>query len=315
MRKPGLLWFLAVLALAGQPAATVKPDETLVGAALQGARLYAWGGSLYQWDTRTWKQRRIARSSSSFGEGGCVNTRGSVLLQDGADGGPLVLISPGGVRTVWDRRVDMHDCLFTTLFGRAGALVTNHYGQVRFYEGPERYRELYSFYTASRQAGLLMKDVDGDGREDIFAGNYWIRSPEAFDLSWRLFAVNLRFETPDSATMSLALYGDELYAAQGHMNPGSVFRYRPRRDRTQLWDEQEAGRGLRYPHAIATGAFGVLVAENDGAGSGVFVTVDGERLESIGRTEGAHSAFVLGSGRVALIGARSITLWNVQRRR
>jgi hypothetical protein len=313
MRTAVLLSFLAVLGSAQQRVARVE-DDKLRGATLRGSRLYAWGAALYGWNTSTWKRNRIAASASEFGEGGCVSPAGAVMLQDGVDGGPLVMISRNGSRMVWDPRVDMHDCLFTTLFGRRGVLITNHYGQVRFYEGPGKYREIYSFYTASRQAGLLVADVDRDGRVDVFAGNYWIRSPQRFDLPWRLFAINTRHETPDSATFSLALRGRDLYAAQGHMGGGAVFRYRPPAEVAEIWDEDVIHRDLRFPHAVAAGVFGVVVAENDGPGSRVFLSADGEKLEEIGVNEGAHSAFDLG-GRLLLVGARFIEIWNAQPRR
>lgn len=305
--------FLAVLA-PGQRAGWVDETESLRGAALGAAGLYAWGAALYEWNTATWTRAVLARSARGFGEGGCVNAAGSVLLQDGVDGGPLVLISRQGRRTVWDRRVEMHDCAFATLFGRSGALIVNHYGQVRFYEGPDRYREIYSFYTASRQAGLLVRDIDGDGLPDIFAGNYWIRSPRQFELPWRLFAINVRHETADSATMALAWHAGDLYASQGHLRDGSVFQYRAGAALTELWEERELASGLRFPHALAAGAFGLLVAENDGPGSGVFLGSGGGRLERIGTTGGAHSAFVI-ADRVALVGAHSVDWWDVQRRR
>ena len=56
-------------------------------------------------------------------------------------------------------------CLSPIITGRFDSTKARHLPRV------------YSFYTPSRQAGLLLADVDGDGLTDIFAGNYWIRSP------------------------------------------------------------------------------------------------------------------------------------------
>ena len=46
-----------------------------------------------------------------------------------------------------------------------GVLVVHRGMQLRFYEYPVdlTYKEIYSFYSRSRQGGLLIADVDGDG--------------------------------------------------------------------------------------------------------------------------------------------------------
>ena len=84
-----------------------------------------------------------------------------------------------------DNGTDMPNCLAVTFLGHKGVLVVNRGMQMRFYEYSDfHYREIYSFYSPSRQAGLLVADVDQDGRPDILCGNYWIRSPGQFGLPW-----------------------------------------------------------------------------------------------------------------------------------
>ena len=51
---------------------------------------------------------------------------------------------------------------------------------------------------------IAWADIDGDGLPDILAGMYWIRSPESFELPWRLFAIDLWNETPESAMLRLS---------------------------------------------------------------------------------------------------------------
>lgn len=226
-------------------------------------------------------------------------------MQDGRPLGDLVRIRlSDGARTILDHATEMHDCLAADLFGRHGIVVVHRYAQVRFYyQGGVQ--EVYSFYTASKQGGLLLADVNGDARPDIVCGNYWIRSPEAFELPWRLFAINTRHDTPESADFRLAWLGADLIAAQGHMSPGAVYRYSPPPDRTQQWTETHAG-DFRYPHAVLSTPAGVVVGENAGPESRVFMLSPNGDLRQLGTTAGVHTALQLGT-RIALVGAEGIT--------
>ena len=98
-----------------------------------------------------------------------------------------------------------------TVLGRRGVLLVHRRSQVRFYEipadrsAPWPATEIYSFYTPSNQGGMLLADIDRDGTTDLLCGNYWIKSPDRFELPWRLFAIEPWSEEPDSAMLRLAL--------------------------------------------------------------------------------------------------------------
>ena len=274
------------------------------GAAEGKNGVYAWGSSLYLWPPSGGVAKQVARSlRGGFGEGGCIDGD-AIVLQDGMPLGDLVRISAGGRRLVLDHDVEMHDCAAATLLGKRGILVVHRYAQVRFYS-QGGVQELYSFYTASKQGGLLLADVNGDGRTDILCGNYWILSPGAFDLPWRLFAINTRHETPDSATFRLAWLGRDLIAAQAHMADGAVFQYSPPADATQQWPETLVTT-LRSPHAMVPTPRGVVIGENAGPGSRVVVVEPGGTVRDLGTTSGAHTALLV-RGRVALVGAGRIS--------
>jgi hypothetical protein len=114
--------------------------------------------------------------------------------------------------------------------------------------------------------------------------------------------------------MRLVLRGKELIVAQGHMQDGLLLRYTRTADPTQLWTEQTIAPGLHYPHALASGAPGIVVGENNGPGSRLWVVREDARMDLIGTTNGLHTAFVIG-GRVLTVGATGLTWWETQRRK
>lgn len=278
-----LLWIAVSIASAARPdfleqrVVRVEGDR-LRGASRDGDKLYAWGNRLWRWDRSGETLRPI--ESGPFGEGGCV-FGGGLVLQEGEGLGRLILLDAKGRRQTIDSGVEMHDCLAATLFGRRGVLLVHRYGQVRFYEpgAPWRYREIYSFYTPSQQAGLALADVDGDSRTDILCGNYWIRSPDRFELPWRLFAINTWSESPLSAMLRVAPLDGGIVASQGEMAGARLAWFERPADPKQSWIEHRMSDGLdlQRPHALTAADFDgdgrtdFLAAENNGPKSRVFV--------------------------------------------
>jgi len=269
------------------------------GAALAGDRLVTWGEQILEWSLPDLQNLVLAEPAQPVGEGGCLDSDGRGLFLQ--EGDKLVYRGAPDWRKarIVDHGIDMHNCAVVTLLGERGVLLTQRGMQVRFYRFPDfAEREVYSFYSASYQAGLALFDVDGDGRRDIFCGNYWIRSPENWKLPWHDFAIELYNQEHDSAKMTEVVEDDgTLTVAQGHLAEGRVAHFRPPSDVKQLWTEENVVI-LHYPHAAAPG----LVAENNGPHSRVFVN---GRLA--GETDGVHTAFRTRFGYV-LVGAESVFL-------
>jgi len=271
--------------------ATLPACAQIRGAALWSPReVISWGSQLRLHTLPSGRARTLARGD--FGEGGCVATfagdRG-IVLQQGQGLGQLVWMhAPRWRPEVIDSGMDTHDCQEADLHGRHGIVVVHRYGQVRFYEPPARrgepwpYTEIYSFYTASHQGGLLRKDVDDDGRLDLLCGDYWIWNPQSFELGWRLFAIHLWFEKPDSALVRIADFGRGVIEAQAHMDNARLALLEPTADIHQQWTQRPLAEDLhlRRIHGLDTadvdgdGRSDIVAAENAGADSRLILLVN-----------------------------------------
>ncbi|GAB4411906.1 MAG: hypothetical protein OHK0021_20630 [Bryobacter sp.] len=157
------------------------------------------------------------------------------------DRGALIVEKSGGPALTIDPDLTTRECHVMNILGRRGVVVLPHGMQVRFYTIPDKLegawaaRDIYSFYTASWQGGLLQVDVDQDGLLDLICGNYWIKSPTHFGLPWRLFAINAFHEHPLSASAQLHWDGQRLLWVESRRPKGRVIWFRPPTDPKQLW--------------------------------------------------------------------------------
>ena len=364
MILPGrLLALLLLAALCCRPQSSsfrrkslpVADGEQIRGAALATAEpgagpvLFTWGARLLSWTLPDGGARVLVDSEGpGFGAGGCladVNRDGLddiVLLEapgPGAELGRMVwLEAPEWRRHEIDSGAEFQDCLPATIHGRRGVLLVHRYMQVRFYRIPEDprarwpYREIYSIYTPSQQGGLLLADVDGDGRDDILCGNYWIRSPDRFELPWRLHAINLWSEAPLSAMTRLVparISGNafpDLIASQGEMPEARLAWFERPADPRSLWPEHrlEGRLNLRFPRALAAGDLDndgkpdLVVGERNGPGSRLVLLHNqggGKfRPSLIGETSGLLETWIVdldGDGRPDILGAgpASVSWW------
>lgn len=233
------------------------------GGAWLNGRLHTWGAQLRQWNAALTASQVLTSGPFTFG----------AVFQ-----GKLVLERRGVLRwgdEVIDVNTQVIDAQEAVLFGRTGLLVVHRGMQLRFYERPEApakrwpYREIYSFYTASEQGGLVLHDVDGDGRIDILCGNYWVQSPPEFDLPWRLYAINLFNDDPLAASARLAWHQGRLLWLESKRPQARAFWFTPPTDPKQLWDAAPVllDRPLNYPRALLISGDQVLVGEQNGAPS------------------------------------------------
>jgi hypothetical protein len=243
------LTLLCVLPLAAAPPALRRVEHWRTPAPQHGGapdpnnprHFYTWGAAAHHWNGG--RPRQISHAPYGFQSGGCALANGLVLAtrpNDGALGDLVFLPAPNFKQELIDTGVELLDCLPATLFGRAGFLMVHRHAQVRFYYRQNKkwaVQEIYSIYTASRQSGLALADVDADGRPDIYTGNYWVRSPEAFELPWHIFAIHLHNETDDAASFSYAAWPGILIGAQRERTQTPIRLFTRPANPRQLWPE------------------------------------------------------------------------------
>jgi hypothetical protein len=317
---------------------TVDVPGGVQGAAFVNATLYTWGSRLIAWTLPDLAPQDLAQSN--FGEGGCLTELdGDGKLEfvgyEGRGLGQLLWRRPPQWRAESiDTGIEMHDCREATLFGMRGVVMVNRHMQVRFYQRPNvqsgpnwPYREIYSFYTNSQQAGLVLNDVDGDGLVDILCGNYWIQSPSSFDLPWRLFAINTHHHTPLAAMVRFApLSRGRLWIQQSHETDARAMLFERPADPKQLWEETLYGKRERLmrPHGLAAidldsdGDADVLAGEHNGSSSRLFLFEQrGKYFQPSLVAEGSDilEIFATAKGQFVTVGSKSVVVWSYRRRK
>lgn len=303
----GMVWALGLWALAWTVDREWPAPEEIRGTARVGGAWWTWGEALRSWDPETGRSQRLALIRT--GDGGCimdVNQDGRPDLVAMTEEGLAWWEAPRFRKRVIDRGAVISDCREATLLGHRGLLVIHRGMQIRMYEfagGKWPYRELYSFYTASEQGGLLIRDIDGDARPDIVCGNYWIRSPEEWDRPWRLYAINLYHETENAASARLLFRGEDLVWLESRRAPGRVTLFRRPADPKVLWEAVRYGEA-NYPRAVTLVGGEVVLGESNGDASRIR-TLEGANVDT------GHAVFELfeWNGRLVGVGPRGIYFW------
>jgi hypothetical protein len=290
--------------------------ERIAGALLDGKRLVTWGDRVLVWDLPEGRIRAVrARLPAPPGPGGAM-LDGDLILNLAAGRRSLLRVDlRTGTSSEIDHGVFANEILPASIHGRRGILIVQRRIQVRFYEVPKdpnkpwTSRELYSFYSPSDQGGLRLVDVDRDGRPDILSGNYWIQSPESFDLPWRLFAIRTWAEARLSGMVRMAwsdLLGagtPNLIVSQSEMPSARLAWFEKPADPKQLWVEHriEGNLDLHQPRTLLVADFDgggkpdLLAAERAGAGRLILFANQGAGRftpREIGRTSGVVEAMV-----------------------
>lgn len=229
------------------------------------------GGAWIENELVTWgnKLRLGNRVLSDIGATSGCPFSGGIALQSGSD---LFWWKAGNLERI-DSGAAVIDMREMELFGRRGLMVIHRGMQLRFYERPAKpatrwpYSEIYSFYTASEQGGLLIHDVDNDSHPDIICGNYWVQSPRQFDLPWRLYAINLFHEHPLAASARLTWMNGKLLWLESKRPKARVVWFTPPPDPRELWSAEPLGIDLNYPRAVLAHKDKVWIGENNGSNS------------------------------------------------
>lgn len=242
----------------------------ILGAALVDSprpAVWTWGAAVRSWPVDGGAPKTLAKIAT--GPGGCTDGRSLFVMERNGPGRFVRLGPPRWRPELIEAETEFSDCLPATLYGRRGVLITHLFAQVRFYEEPARsggawaYAELYSIYTASKQGGLILTDVDGDGLPDLYVGNYWAKNPGVRGVAWRLHAINVYHETPDAALARLALVGKMLAWAESAAAPARLSLFEQPSDYRQLWPEVKLLPAMEYPRGLASAEGGAAVVAGD----------------------------------------------------
>lgn len=311
--------------------------ERIAGAVLDGKRLITWGDRILSWDPPKGDIHPLkTKLPRALGPGGALldlDGQPDLILNEASGRRALLWINlSSGASAEIDRGIYANEILAATIHGRRGVLLIQRRMQVRFYEIPSgSAHDIYSFYSPSDQGGLLITDVDRDGRPDIVAGNYWIQCPEDFALPWRLFAIRAWSEEKLSGMVQMALSDlmgtgiPNLIVSQSEMENARVAWSEKPTDPKELWTEHriEGSLVLNQPRSIQVADFDgdgkpdILVVERAGAGRIVILRNEGAGKFApveIGRTSGAIDARVMdlnGDGRpdILIVGTSSLSWW------
>lgn len=281
--------------------------ERIAGAALNGDDLYCWGDGLWRVPLKGGSVRTLA-STGGFGAAGCW-FGGIVAMQRGLVWYPATDWKPRPI----DPNVLTDDAVTATILGRRGVLVVHRGMQVRLYDPSTREsRDLYSFYSDSEQGGLLLTDIDGDGRADIVCGNYWIQCPERFELSGRLYAIALWNESRQSARSAFTMLGRNLVRVQSAVGGARVAWFERPADPQRMWSEHrmEGTLNLQQPRHVTLFGGKILVAE--AAGEGRLAIFHRDRAEVVARTGGVSFLHAVSPNRLLLAESSRVAWWDNQ---
>jgi hypothetical protein len=154
-------------------------------------------------------------------------------------------------------------------------------------------------------------DVNGDGRVDIFCGNYWIESPRRWEQSWRLFAINTWFEEPRSASLRIAVVTPRsIVAAQSYGDHAARFDALP--DPRLQWKRTPVAPQVVRVGALARWSGHTVAGERNGPASRL---IDIDTGEVIGSGEEVLSIVPSGSDGLIAVGPDGLMHWRQRPRK
>jgi hypothetical protein len=291
---------------------SIPAPGAIHGAALaESGELYTWGErGAYRWNLA--ERKAELTQTGSFASGGCWTPSFGLILEESESH----RLTAGG-REI-DTNIALSDCLEATLHGRKGILLIHRNAQLRFYEPSNEvrwpYTEIYSIYTASAQTGLLVEDIDGDGRVDIYCGNYWVRNPAEFELPWRIFAIQPYYQEPLSSSLRLVRAFGGLVAAQREFDAPMFSLFKTPTPATALWLERPLRAKVRRPQALIAVQRGIVVGEDAGKASKLlWIRHPRDPGQVIGRPgEGILAGFALPNGLVVAVTREHVRVYSLR---